>query len=466
MADATNDVVKRGKNKARGNSTGTIYQHRDGKRWCWQITVGYKLGKQIRVSGITADKTSAQKAAAKAVTDHERGMLAAPDRTTFDEYAKTWLTRQRGLATSTQRGYKQDLGYALEHLGKMKVRDIRPQHIKDAMSALAERQMTTGLGKGRTMASRTLAGVLTRIRAVLREAVSDGLMYVNHATNVKRPKVARTEHPGVALDFDQAARLHELGNALYEAGAARLWPALFLCASLGLRKGEAMGLTWKHVDLEAGVIHIRQNLTAPGGPLEMRPSAKTEAGNRDLLIPSSLKAMLNKHKTAMLEEYAHKGVTMRSDAPVFPTSEGAFTHPDNLQRALVNLVDWSNPDTKLRDKRTKTKAKKRTFKLERTALERRMKLIPRQHRAALEAVIRAGDPLPRISPHDLRHTAGTLMLRRGVPIEVVSKTLGHSDIALTYRVYRHVLESEKRQHIVDLFETPPPKRDVQNVAVN
>jgi integrase len=457
---------KRGKHKTRGNSTGTVYQHRDGKRWCWQVTVGYKLGKQIRVSGIADDKTAAHKALAKAVADHERGMLAAPDRTTFEEYAKTWLARQKGLATSTQRGYKQDLGYALEHLGRMKVRDIRPQHIKDAMSALAERAMTAGLGKGRTMASRTLAGILTRIRAVLREAVSDGLIFVNHATNVKRPKVARTEHPGVALDFDQAARLHELGNALHEAGAARLWPALFLCASLGLRKGEAMGLTWKHVDFENGVIRIRQNLTAPGGVLELRPSVKTEAGNRDLHMPSSLKAMLAQHKAAMLEEYAHKGVTMRADAPLFPTSEGAFTHPDNLQRALTNLVAWSDLDTKLRDKRTKTKVKARTFKLERPTLERRLKLIPRAHRATLEAVIRAGAPLPSISPHDLRHTAGTLMLRRGVPIEVVSKTLGHADIALTYRVYRHVLESEKRQHIVDLFEAPLPKRDVQPMTVN
>ena len=47
------------------------------------------------------------------------------------------------------------------------------------------------------------------------------------------------------------------------------------------------------------------------------------------------------------------------------------------------------------------------------------------------------------------------MLRRGVPIEVVSKTLGHKDITVTYKVYRHVLESEKRAHLVDLFETIP-----------
>lgn len=71
--------------------------------------------------------------------------------------------------------------------------------------------------------------------------------------------------------------------------------------------------------------------------------------------------------------------------------------------------------------------------------------------ALLHVVVRSCRVLPRISPHDLRHTAGTLMLRRGVPIEIVSKTLGHRDIAITYRVHWHVLESERRQRMVDLF---------------
>ena len=58
------------------------------------------------------------------------------------------------------------------------------------------------------------------------------------------------------------------------------------------------------------------------------------------------------------------------------------------------------------------------------------------------------------------------MLRREMPIEVVSKILGHADIAITYRVYRHVLESEKRAAIVDLFAAPIPDRGVRPVALN
>ena len=81
-----------------------------------------------------------------------------------------------------------------------------------------------------------------------------------------------------------------------------------------------------------------------------------------------------------------------------------------------------------------------------------MKAISRQYRARLEAIIHAENPLPTIPPHDLRHTAGTLMLRRKVPIEVVSKTLGHADISITYRIYCHVLESERREHLSTLSD--------------
>lgn len=41
--------------------------------------------------------------------------------------------------------------------------------------------------------------------------------------------------------------------------------------------------------------------------------------------------------------------------------------------------------------------------------------------------------------HDLRHTAASLLLNRGVNIKVVSETLGHADVSMTLRVYAHVM---------------------------
>jgi integrase len=81
-------------------------------------------------------------------------------------------------------------------------------------------------------------------------------------------------------------------------------------------------------------------------------------------------------------------------------------------------------------------------------------------------LIRDGQPLPTITPHDLRHTAGTLMLRRGVKIEAVSKILGHSSITMTYDVYRHILEAEIKTEMIDLLPPPMAARPIVFTPLN
>jgi integrase len=49
--------------------------------------------------------------------------------------------------------------------------------------------------------------------------------------------------------------------------------------------------------------------------------------------------------------------------------------------------------------------------------------------------------LPPMHFHDLRHSAATILLAQGVNVKVVSELLGHSDIAITLRVYGHLLPS-------------------------
>ena len=41
--------------------------------------------------------------------------------------------------------------------------------------------------------------------------------------------------------------------------------------------------------------------------------------------------------------------------------------------------------------------------------------------------------------HDLRYSAATLLLCRGVPVKVVSEMLGHSDVSITLSIYAHIL---------------------------
>lgn len=124
---------------------------------------------------------------------------------------------------------------------------------------------------------------------------------------------------------------------------------------------------------------------------------------------------------------------------VFATTLGDWTYPDNLVRAVRPLVHWSNPAL-LNCQEGKGSV---------------WQGIAREKRAALMAVLQTGEKLPSISPHDLRHTFATLALRRGVPVEVVSKVLGHARVSITLDVYRHVMDNERRELVVDLFDTPP-----------
>lgn len=52
--------------------------------------------------------------------------------------------------------------------------------------------------------------------------------------------------------------------------------------------------------------------------------------------------------------------------------------------------------------------------------------------------------VPALRFHDLCHSAITFMLSQGVKPEVVQKIAGHSDVTTTLRVYRHVVEEDKK----------------------
>ena len=61
--------------------------------------------------------------------------------------------------------------------------------------------------------------------------------------------------------------------------------------------------------------------------------------------------------------------------------------------------------------------------------------------------------------HDLRHTAATLLLSRGVNVKVVSEMLGHADISITLRIYAHVIPNVQ-QVAADVMDSMFSARDV------
>jgi integrase len=464
MPEDTAPKQKRGKAKERGNGQGTVYKYTKG-RYRWK----FRKDGEVRAAGIAANKTAAEKALSKAISDYERGTLTTMSRTTVREFADKWMTRHKGKEQNTLDKYQRELNYILEYIGGVKLRDLKAGHIKDALAKLADKKATSGLGKNRTLASATLAGIRTRIRAVIREAVADVEMPADVTVSVKRVKVSKTEHPGIALDFDQAARFHEIGDALHMAGMSRLWPALFLCVSIGLRRGEVMALQWQDVDFTSSTLTIRRNLTTSSKGVYLKDCAKTEASNRDIFFPASVKAALERQLERATFEANVLGIKVTPTSPIFPNEKnGKHSNPNVLARSLTCVLGWSDAGLEQRKPNEekpgikKPKAK-RTYHL--SGLEFRLRMTPLEHRARLEQIVKSGPMLPRISVHDLRHTAGSLMLMRGVPLETVSDMLGHKDSSITRQTYIHITEKFRRDNVIDLFPALPV-RVVQEIAVN
>lgn len=420
----------------RANGLGTITQRRNSFRW--QITLGYDgNGKRQTAGGTEKTETLAKKALAQAITDHARGLLAPSDNITVSEYASIWLSRQTTLQDSSRREYAREFGFVTDQIGTKRVKEIRPHHLKNFMvnlSSVKHKPKSVKLTPPETIISpRTQSKVLTRIRALFREAVIDQIIYVNPADGVKRARAPRLDRVGKTLDFPEAARFHALGWALQDAHLMRQWIGLLLCVSLGLRRGEAMGLTWDNVDLPNGTLRIVQALTIQNKkPTISNP--KTFDSKREIILPPSLHTALERHRNAQLEERQAARETWTETHAVVSTLTGGFTHPDNLGRALSLLLEWSDLQY---------------------ASQERMKTVQVAYRQSLIDAISSGIKLPDIRVHDLRHTYATLALRSGVPIEVVSRNLGHAKISTTWDLYRHVLDSERRQYNFDAFQNTP-----------
>ncbi|MFK7602804.1 tyrosine-type recombinase/integrase [Deinococcus sp. SM5_A1] len=68
----------------------------------------------------------------------------------------------------------------------------------------------------------------------------------------------------------------------------------------------------------------------------------------------------------------------------------------------------------------------------------------------------------RIRLHDMRHTAASLMIRRGIPPKTVSQRLGHADVAFTLRTCIHLYDDQREEAAFDLSDLFPQAAGMPN----
>lgn len=193
-----------------------------------------------------ATKKDAEKALAEVLDANAKGVAVAVNNMTVATFLTDWLAGKiaDGLRPTTAATYVAHFNnYFIPQLGQRRLRDLRPDHIEDALRAVQA---------DRGMKPATLRRIHASLRSALGGAVKLRLIPTNPAVGVTLPKVSR---PHV-----RPWEPEELGRFLDHADHDELGPAFHLLAATGLRRGEAAGLRWADVDLDRNRLYVRQQV--------------------------------------------------------------------------------------------------------------------------------------------------------------------------------------------------------------
>ncbi len=358
----------------RGASEGSIYKRRDG-RWAGAMIVGYIDGKLKRKTVYGSTRKSVHDRLTKLLNDKEKGLPVVGEKQTVGEFLADWLENwvKPTVKPKTYSSYDDTVRLHLKpSLGRVPLAKLTPQHVQ---SMLNER-LHSGLS------ARTVAYIRMILGIAFGRALKLGFIQRNVVRLVDRPNVTR--HEIRPLTAAQARSL------LTAAQGHRVGALFSVALALGLRKGEALGLRWQDVDLEAGTLVISGALQRIGGKLE-RTQTKNESSRRMLRLPAVAVKVLRDHRVRQMEERLLAGEKWRDSGLVFTTTFGTPLDPRNVLRQFARVL-----------------------------------------KAAGIAYLRF---------HDLRHSCATLLLAQGVPARVVQDILGHSAIYVTMDIYSHVMPS-------------------------
>ncbi len=354
--------------KQRGRHEGSIRLRADGR---WEARVSLPDGK--RRSKFAKTKAEAQRALTAMLNDVQNGLPMPNARLTVEAFLNDWLENTVKVSTRPRTYQSYELTARLHinpALGKVRLVELTPARIQALLNTKREQGLS----------ARSITYIRDVLSRALNQAVRWNMLPRNPAPLVPAPKGAKKEirvlAPEEARQFLDAVRGDRL-EALYTVALA-----------LGLRRGEALGLQWGDISLDAGTITVRRQLQRIGGELRLT-EPKSRESRRTVFLPPVVVEALRQHRVRQLEERLASGGEWQDSGFVFTTFKG--TPVD--ERNLLRFFD--------------------------------------------AAVQRAG--LPPMRFHDLRHSAASLLLAQGVSAKMVQEMLGHSNITLTLGTYSHII---------------------------
>jgi integrase len=250
----------------------------------------HATGKRRQVWTTHNTLTEARSHVDKHRADRARGVLIAPDRTTFEDYSKQWLARRsREVREITHSTYTSVLTHPTAAFGGKRVAQVTRTDIEGVVNALAD--------KGRSR--RTTALLLHVLRSIFEDALEDKLVTTNPARKVKPVgKEPKDRQPLTSAEIT-TLREHLSQNRLYAAWLLTLY---------GLRRSEVLGLRWADVNLTAATLTIERGRVLVGGKQSIEGPPKTARGARTITLPTEAVKALRKLRQAQLKQFGTQQV--------------------------------------------------------------------------------------------------------------------------------------------------------------
>ena len=376
----------------------------------WTTKGEWRERRQARRRGFPT-KRAAQEAFDEVRVAARQGTFVAPKRQTVKSFLEDeWLpAARRRVAEGTFDSYERNVRH---HIIPSTIGGMQLQALDGAaLDRLYAQLETTGNKRtGGPLSARTVRYIHTILHVALRDAVKWKRVQANAADQATPPSAKAAKAPEMHTWTGR-----QLATFLERTDGDRLGYAWAFLATTGCRRGEALGVRWSDVDLDAGSASIRQQamlLPKSGGVgREVRIVAGTKTGEaRVIELDRRTVAMLRTWRKVQAAEQLAMGPGYEDHGLVFARRDGRPMDPKHFSQSF--------------DRRLAQAA----FK-----------------------------DLPRIRLHDLRHTWATLALEAGVDVAVVAKQLGHSSPVITWGTYQHVrqgLKADAAQRVADSIFGP------------
>lgn len=245
---------------------------------------------------------------------------------------------------------------------------------------------------------------IQRIHATLRKALNDAVRRYKYLDYNPAQLVELERVPAPKAKYWNSKQAGAFLDAIVEE---RLYALFHLTVTRGLRRGEIVALRWGDLDLDDGLLEVCRSTVQIGYATE-EGTPKSDASNRLIALDEDNVEVLKAHRARQAREKLALGEAYQDHGLVFANADGTPLHPEVVSRTLQVLIKQAG--------------------------------------------------VPRITFHQLRHTAASLMLEAGADLKYVQHVLGHSSITITTKIYAHVTMRLDRLRSAQVANLIPRKR--------